>query len=238
MDKFVDTALASLGLAGTFSLMGLLEPRLGVKLFVPPMMASGIIFFSPATPPNPKGFISGTIGCASVSAAVLSVLSSLSLPATAAQGCAAGALLAWYKATGCIFPPAAVLCVLMAGVPTGNSVASFVAAPWVAGHACLYVSAQATSAIRAQASASLNRSKVRAGLAKLSSKELKEIFSRFDTSKDGELDAVELKVALRVALGADLTLGQCTKLIDEVDSDGTCSLSFKEFEAIVRKKEA
>ena len=65
--KVTDALLAGAGLAGTMALMGALEPKLGLKLFVPPMMASGIIFFSPATPPSPKGVLSGTVGCASVS---------------------------------------------------------------------------------------------------------------------------------------------------------------------------
>ena len=45
---------------------------------------------------------------------VFSLLSGAVSPA-AASGAAAGALLVWYKATECIFPPAAVVCVLMAG---------------------------------------------------------------------------------------------------------------------------
>ena len=120
LEKAVDAALSGIGLAATFAVMGMLGPKLGVNLVAPPMMASGIIFFSPLTPPNPKGFLSGTVGCASVSAALYSLVSSGAMGVPAAQGVAAGALLVWYKITGVIFPPAAVLCVLMAGVPSGT----------------------------------------------------------------------------------------------------------------------
>lgn len=72
LSKCVDSILAGIGLAGSCALIGVLEPRLGKKLFVPPMMASGIIFFSPQAPPSPKGLISGTIGSGSVSGAPVS----------------------------------------------------------------------------------------------------------------------------------------------------------------------
>ena len=63
LDKWADAALAGLGLAGSFALLDVIGAKFGVKLVVPPMMASGIIFFSPATPPSPRGFLGGTVGC-------------------------------------------------------------------------------------------------------------------------------------------------------------------------------
>jgi hypothetical protein len=62
LQKGIDTALAGLGLFGSLALMSVLEPIVGVKLFAAPMMASGIIFFSPPSPPNPFGFLVGTTG--------------------------------------------------------------------------------------------------------------------------------------------------------------------------------
>ena len=154
--KVVDTVLAGAGLAGTFALIGALEAKVGCKLFVAPMMASGIIFFSPANPPSPRGFLSGTVGCASVCASVFTLLTGMAgVSPAAAHGAAAGALLMWYKATNCIFPPAAVLCVLMSGVTT--SPLGFVARTWLAGHACLYAGALGVSAIRSQARMSLGK---------------------------------------------------------------------------------
>ena len=159
LDKVVDACLAGLGLAGSCALLGAFEPRFGVKLFVPPMMASGILFFSPVKPPSPKGILSGTVGCASVSAAVFTLLSGRVSPA-AASGAAAGALLMWYKATECIFPPAAVVCVLMAG-QTGSASGlkaltspaglNWLATTWLGGHACMYAGAMGTAVVRGKA---------------------------------------------------------------------------------------
>ena len=56
----VDSLIAGFGLFATIAMMGVLEKRIGVKLFVPPMMASGIIFFAPMSTPDPFGFLSGT----------------------------------------------------------------------------------------------------------------------------------------------------------------------------------
>ena len=169
LDKVVDACLAGLGLAGSCALLGVMEPRFGVKLFVPPMMASGILFFSPVKPPSPKGILSGTVGCASVSAVVFSLLSGAVSPA-AASGAAAGALLMWYKATECIFPPAAVVCVLMAGQAGQASGLKALASPaglnwlattWLGGHACMYAGAMGTAVVRGKARQVLARRKLR-----------------------------------------------------------------------------
>ena len=169
LDKVVDACLAGLGLAGSCALLGVMEPRFGVKLFVPPMMASGILFFSPVKPPSPKGMLSGTVGCASVSAVVFSLLSGAVSPA-AASGAAAGALLMWYKATECIFPPAAVVCVLMAGQAGQASGLKALASPaglnwlattWLGGHACMYAGAMGTAVVRGKARQALARRKLR-----------------------------------------------------------------------------
>ena len=135
--------------------MAVLEPRLGIKLFAAPMMASGIIFFSPPSPPDPTGFLVGTAGAATVAAASLTAASYLGLGAPVGAGAAAGALLMWYKATGTIFPPAAVLCMLMASAvasaPAGGAAGwgwKFVVTPWVSGHAFLWASAFAVGGVR------------------------------------------------------------------------------------------
>jgi len=233
--KVVDTVLAGSGLAGTFALMGALEGKFaGVKLFVPPMMASGIIFFSPANPPSPRGFLSGTVGCASVCAGVFTLLTGMAgVSPAAASGCAAGALLMWYKATNCIFPPAAVLCVLMSGMTTSSY--AFVARTWLAGHACLYAGALGVSAIRSQARMSLGKAAL-SKLGGLSTEELKKIFAQFDLSKDGSLDATELKCALKAALGADLSMQEVKKLVASVDNDGNGEVDFNEFKIICKAK--
>ena len=45
----------------------------------------------------------------------------------------------------------------------------------------------------------------------------------------GFLDSVELKLALRVALGADLPLRECGKIIESVDADGNGTIDWPEF---------
>ena len=73
--KMADTAIAGIGLFGSIGLLGLLESMSGVPLFVPPMMASGIIFFAAPSPPSPQGFLSGTLCSATISFATLAALS-------------------------------------------------------------------------------------------------------------------------------------------------------------------
>ena len=233
-DQTVDNVLAGLGLAGSLALIGALEKPLGMKLFVPPMMASGIIFFSPQTPPSPRGFLSGTLACSTISATVLTLLSR-SLPAVAAQGAAAGSLLIWYKATGLIFPPAAVVCVLMAGVPAGQSPLNWVLGTWVTGHACLYASAVGVGVVRSSVRARINQRYLQA-LGAFPIAELKAVFGQFDTSGDGRLDALELKCALRVACGIDVSLREAKGLIGSVDRNGDGVIDFNEFRAICRDK--
>ena len=63
---------------------------------------------------------------------------------------------------------------------------------------------------------------------------LRTLFRRFDTSGDGALDADELKVALRGALGVDLSQSDCARLVAAADKDGTETLDFEEFCAICK----
>lgn len=147
VEKAVDGALAGLGLFAAFAAMGAIEKAFGVSLVAAPMMASAIIFFAAAAPPDPKGFLFGTLGCATICAFVHSLVGSFGSPA-AAMGAAAGALCMIYKSTGCIFPPVAVLCILMAGKASPYS---FVLKTWVPGHILMYTVAVLTSAVRGYA---------------------------------------------------------------------------------------
>lgn len=67
-------------------------------------------------------------------------------------------------------------------------------------------------------------------------KALADIFNTFDTSGDGALDADELKVALRVAIGIDLPSADCQQLVLMADKDGTGTVDFDEFRVIVRRQ--
>ena len=55
---------------------------------------------------------------------------------------------------------------------------------------------------------------------------------RFDTSRDGSLDPTELKCALRVALGVDMPLSDCERLVGKTDKNGDGVVDFGEFKAI------
>lgn len=242
--KAADTALAGLGLAASCSVLGLLQPVLGVPLFAPPMMASGVIFFYGPEPPSPKGFLGGTLCSATLSLGTLAALSRVA-PPVVAQGAAAGTLLMWYKATSAVFPPAAVLAGALTAASVGGaasgakgasavclrSAARYLAFPWLAGHAFLYGCAHAMASVRAAARVAMTTRQL-ASLTSHTDERLVEIFSSFDTSGDGALDADELKVALRVALGLDLSRDDCEQLISAADKDGTGTVDFAEFKAV------
>ena len=161
-----DIALAGIGLAGSIALLGGLQDAMGIKLFVPPMMASGIIFFAGPTPPNPKGFLFGTLCSCTLSVALIIFLREY-IPPIAADGVSAGVLLVWYKASGAMFPPAAVLAGTLAAaiqneVQQTNSASisaalQFICFPWLAGHALLYGAAKAMAPVRSAALVSLSK---------------------------------------------------------------------------------
>ena len=62
---------------------------------------------------------------------------------------------------------------------------------------------------------------------------LRGVFDKFDTNGDGGLDASELKVALRGAVGLELSLDDCRQLVAFADRDGTGRLEFDEFRAMI-----
>merc|ERR1719203_2449852 len=58
--------------------------------------------------------------------------------------------------------------------------------------------------------------------------EIKEAFELFDTDGSGEIDAKELRVAMR-ALGFDPKKEEIHQMIAEVDDDGSGEIGFPEF---------
>lgn len=107
----------------------------------------------------------------------------------------------------------------------------WVAKTWVAGHAVLYASAFGVSVLRASARGAINKKRLR-GLGGLTDGELRQTFNKFDTTKDGFIDESELRVALRVAVGVDLAMDECRRLIMAADKDGNGLASFQEFKQI------
>ena len=83
----------------------------------------------------------------------------------------------------------------------------------------------------------LTKERLRA-LGGLTDRELREVFVKFDTDRSGELDAAELKVALKVVLGADLGLDDCERLVRAVDVNGNGLIDYDEFALIVRDEAA
>lgn len=239
--KAVDTLLAGLGLFGGIALLGFLQTTTGIALFAPPMMASGIIFFAGAAPPHPKGFLMGTVCSATLSYVAIIVFTKC-LPPVAAQGSAAVALLMWYKAHELTFPPAVVL----AGALTAASLKApddtvmakdvlwFLFFPWLVGHGLLFCVAKIMGWVRGKVRVKLALRQLRS-LAEGSDEALRSIFNKFDTSGDGKLDATEVKVALRVALGADMSIEECQNMVKAADQDGGNTLDFEEFKAICTK---
>ena len=143
-----------------------------MPLFALPMMASGLIFFAQASPPNPKGFYVGTAGS---TLCALALIYAVSLPATVAAGLTSGAILIFFKYFNAIFPPTAVLGMLLlqstlgsavpspSGLPVSKltDVLSFLAFPWLAGHAWLYGSALVVSRVRVQVKKLLSQLQIR-----------------------------------------------------------------------------
>ena len=233
--KAVDTLLAGIGLWVGCAALGVVETWTGARVFAPPMLASGIIFFAGPHPPDPTNFLSGSLCSATLCLAALALLSLTPLPPAAAQGAAAATLLMWYKSFGHMFPPAAVLAGSLLGCTSLLSTATYLAIPWLTGHAWLYGCAWAMSVVRSRARVAMTQRRL-ASLHTHTDAQLRTIFRTFDTSGDHALDAAELKVALRVAVGVDLPLSDCEQLVALADTDGTGMVEFDEFRAICRQQ--
>ena len=61
---------------------------------------------------------------------------------------------------------------------------------------------------------------------------LKAVFDAYDTNHSGCLDAYELKLALRKALGAEMDLKDCVAILSGVDADGNGQIDFDEFQDV------
>lgn len=230
--KLLDSSLSGAGLAGAISFLCVLQGMVGVKLFAAPMMASGIIFFAAQKPPAPTGFVVGTLAGTTVCETMY-----LLLPSQLQYGVAAGTMLIVYRLTNSMFPPAAVLAVLIAqdlqspglDLETPLAVAKYAAFPWLVGHSILYGAALGMSEVRKDVRTWAMKGQLRGLSEDLSKAALRESFAKFDTSGDGYLDAEELRMALKVARGEQVPLDDCKELITAVDSDGDGVVNFDEF---------
>ena len=116
-----------------------------------------------------------------------------------AQGAAAATLLVWFKMNEHVYPPAAVLAGLLVTASQEElsfpRELSFVAVPWLLGHAALYAAALALAKLRAGARVRITKRQFVMAHEAQSDEDLRRTFDTFDTSKDGQLDAAELKVS-------------------------------------------
>jgi len=228
--KVVDTILGGLGIAVSMAGLAMIESRFAVKMFAPPMMASALIFFSPEHPPGPRNFFSGTLAGGTAGGAIFHLVTKAGMRPPVAAGLAVGMLFVWFKATNTIFPPAAVLTALSAGAISQAGSSSFRALakanskflifPWAAGHACLYASAMAFGEVRTAAHSWLSLRELQTLPQKMKGMNLRDVFNTFDTSGDGHLDAMELKMALRKATGMDVSMNRVNAIIRAIDVNG------------------
>eukprot|EP01004_Peranema_trichophorum_P007944 NODE_6712_length_852_cov_58.119342_g6114_i0.p1 GENE.NODE_6712_length_852_cov_58.119342_g6114_i0~~NODE_6712_length_852_cov_58.119342_g6114_i0.p1 ORF type:complete len:176 (-),score=54.22 NODE_6712_length_852_cov_58.119342_g6114_i0:245-772(-) len=65
--------------------------------------------------------------------------------------------------------------------------------------------------------------------------EVREAFELFDTDKNGQIDAHEMKVAMR-ALGFDVRKEEVLKLLEEFDREGGGHIGLSEFSEIMSEK--
>jgi|UniRef100_A0A7S4D3C0 centrin-3 len=65
--------------------------------------------------------------------------------------------------------------------------------------------------------------------------EIREAFELFDTDKNGQVDAHEMKVAMR-ALGFDVRKEEVLRLMEDVDREGTGHIGLQDFTDIMSDK--
>lgn len=124
---------------------------------------------------------------------------------------------------------------------------AYLVAPWTVGHTCLYLTAHVVAIGRRRlrlalmpgwnaSFASSSDDDDNSGGSSARTAWLRDVFDRFDTSSDGFLDGVELKLALRVVTGEDLSLLECERIVRAVDADGDGVVNFVEFRAAVAQR--
>ena len=65
---------------------------------------------------------------------------------------------------------------------------------------------------------------------------MRRTFDRFDTSGDGSLDAPELKLAIRVLTGEDLSVEDCERIVRSMDTDGNGVIDYHEFRCALMER--
>ncbi|KAL1527455.1 hypothetical protein AB1Y20_016120 [Prymnesium parvum] len=227
--QLVDSCLAAIGAAGSIALLRAVEKPLHVKLFAPPLVPIAMIVFAGSTPPPARNIFGGTIGPVAAAILLRTCLGDLEMaPYVAALS------LFWFKTSSCFLPPAAGFSLMLAEqLPPFHQMASkqgmLTLLPSTIGTSSIYALSFAVSAIRNFVRIRLVMTQILRGNVH---SDLKATFMRYDTSGDGMLDPIELKLALRVMTGLDFSLDTCTLLIRKADADGDGFVNFEEFRDI------
>ena len=228
LPKTVDLALAATGAGAACILLQVLEQQTGLRLYAPPLAASSVIIFSGITPPRAENVFLGTLGAALFALCLFEFggVSTTSLEFGRAMAVAGS--IVYFKQSGLLFPPAAAMaCVYLDSPLMQESGWSYLLFPCLAGQLLLYLAAVSLSALRQSVRVAITRRQLDFSDATIES--FRELFTRFDTSGDGLIDAMELKVALRALTGAELDISDTEKLVADADSDGDGVINFDEF---------
>lgn len=171
-----------------------------------------------------------------------------------ATSCLVFCAILFWKLQGCLWTAANSLAIYVAvgsgdwGTADSSSSSSsspplrgfpirYVLAPYVSGHLILYVCALGTSVVRRRVRATLIRNEFFASVSRGAAAaddddaKLRTVFDQIDVNGNGRLDAFELCVSLRAALGADIRLEDCELILKSVDTDGDGTVDYNEFRA-------
>ena len=221
-----DTAIAACGATFGFWSISQLESLTGIPFYAGTFASSTMIIFSGVKPPPPRNIFLGTLGGASAAVAVCTLLGDGEL----ARSVAVGLSLVWFKVSGTVYPPGAALGAVFFDSEARQSLGwSFVLCPCLTGNAVLYSIATALAPLRKQARVSLTMDALREAEAGVDREALQKLFGSFDSNGDGVVDASELKVLLKIGVGADVSDEDCEAIVRTVDTDGDATMTFDEF---------
>lgn len=233
----VDTVLAALSVTAAIMLIHVAESLTGLKLFEAKMIASATVFSSNPRPPGPRAFLV----CSACAVAAGVALHSAGAHGKSGPAIIAGLHLLFSKLSGNSFASTAGLAQFLASPwDEWSKPVAFVFTPWLFGHTLLYLFALVAAAIRQRVRIflvqrswsleTLQAAKVGSGdMATTSRERLRSLFKTYDTSGDGRIDAVELRVAYRALARVDLSLEDCQGMIRAFDADGNGTIDFEEF---------
>lgn len=237
LPRVVDAIFAALTTVVSISLVVGLDGVIHFKLFDSKMMSSAVVFCTNPTPPSPHAFVVCS-ACSFCAGVALHYLGTMGLPPDAVavgihvlfaklSGCNFSSAVGLTAFVGKGWAH-----------DSWAQPLHFLVATWLLGHALLYAFAHAAAVPRRRARLYLTRRQWKslmadavaagaeasgaddaatdadAAAAQSSSRSerrerLRVLFTRYDTSGDGRIDATEFRVALRALAGVDVPLADC-----------------------------